>query len=454
MTHSNTLISGFKKKYSPVLFIIWTAVIVGSWLYNDQHHRIGTLKEAEVQARAYYELNLAYRVLLSEVGGVYVPVSKMAPNPYLNVPHREIPGPDNTQLTLLNPAYMTRLVFQILHDRFKQSVHNRLTSLKYLNPVNAPDEWERKALMSFDKGQKEAHEVTTIEGKPYLRLMRPFVTEEGCLKCHGHQGYKVGDVRGGISIAVPLETYYAFEAETARALTLAHFFIWTIGCIGLIIYSRKRYEQEDRIRQSLKEKEALLREIHHRVKNNMAIISSLLSLQARNIKDPVARKLMEESRQRIKSMALVHEKLYHARDLAAINFKDYINSIISEIRSIYRTNASSITTDLRIEDVELDLDLAVPCGLIINELLTNAYKHAFPDNKSGLLSVYFSKTGDTYTLTIRDNGVGLPEGFDYKETNTLGLQLVNALTGQLKGTLQIKSDKGVEAVVAFPQRRA
>ncbi|MGD0282673.1 MAG: PAS domain S-box protein [Dissulfurispiraceae bacterium] len=217
------------------------------------------------------------------------------------------------------------------------------------------------------------------------------------------------------------------------------------------ITERKKVEHQ--IKQSLREKEALLREIHHRVKNNMAVVSSLLSLEARKIKDASVRSLFEESRQRVKAMALVHEKLYQTKDLSSINFEDYMKSIISEIISLYRINTNAITAEINIENIELDLDAAVPCGLIINELLTNAFKYAFPDNRRGILSINFTKTDGSYTLIIKDNGVGLPEGFDYKQASTLGLQLVDILTGQLGGTLQIKSDKGTEAIVTFKTER-
>ncbi len=220
-----------------------------------------------------------------------------------------------------------------------------------------------------------------------------------------------------------------------------------IVCIARDITDHKLAEQQ--MKQSLREKEALLREIHHRVKNNLAVVSSLLSLEARKIKDAGVKSLFEESQQRVRSMALVHEKLYQTKDLSSINFEGYIKSIVSDIISMYRIDTSAITTEINIRDIELDLESAVPCGLIINELLTNAFKHAFPKNRRGVLSVNFTKTDGAYTLTIKDNGVGLPEGFDYKEASTLGLQLVNILTDQLGGTLRIKSDKGTEAVVAF-----
>lgn len=215
----------------------------------------------------------------------------------------------------------------------------------------------------------------------------------------------------------------------------------------------ERKRMEEQIRRSLKEKDTLLREIHHRVKNNMAVVSSLLALQANNVRDCTVKSLLDESQQRIKSMALVHEKLYQTTDLSSINFKYYINSLMNEIISLYHINSDKITTEIRIEDIELDLESAVPCGLILNELLTNAFKHAFPDNRSGVLVVHFVKADGSYRLTIKDNGVGLPEGFDYKETSTLGLKIVNVLARQLTGRLQIKTDNGTEAVVEFTAKK-
>ncbi|MBF0559567.1 MAG: PAS domain S-box protein [Nitrospirae bacterium] len=213
------------------------------------------------------------------------------------------------------------------------------------------------------------------------------------------------------------------------------------------ITERKKAEQQ--IKQSLKEKEILLREIHHRVKNNLAVISSLLRLQALGAKNESLSEALEESQQRIKSMALVHEHLYQARDFSCINYKDFINDIVKELETIHLKRNRTIVTKLNIEDLTLDIDSAIPCSLIINELITNTYKYAFPDSRSGELSISFVKEADTYILAIKDNGIGLPEGFDYRKSNTLGLQIVNVLCKQLRGTLQMRSDRGTEAVITF-----
>ncbi len=215
----------------------------------------------------------------------------------------------------------------------------------------------------------------------------------------------------------------------------------------------ERKKAEEQIKQSLIEKEALLREIHHRVKNNLAVISSLLGLQAEGITDESLRQSLEEMKQRMKSMALVHEHLYQKKDFSRINYKDFIIDVIKELESIYHKHNRTIEIKLNIEDLTLDIDSAIPCSLIINELVTNAYKYAFPDNRSGELSISFVKEDDAYILTIKDNGIGLPENVDFRNSNTLGLQIVNVLCKQLRANLEMRVDRGTEAVIKFKARK-
>jgi len=186
-----------KKPYAFYLFLAWTVFIVFSLLLAIHNLHNAVLEQAAIEARTHLELNLQYRALISELGGVYASVDTVSPNPYLIVPKRDITTKDGNKLTLLNPAYMTRLIFEKIKTNSSLPVINKITSLKTVNPVNAPDEWERKALLAFEKGQKETKEITSINGTSYLRLMRPFFTASSCLKCHGYQGYEEGDVRGG-----------------------------------------------------------------------------------------------------------------------------------------------------------------------------------------------------------------------------------------------------------------
>lgn len=210
-----------------------------------------------------------------------------------------------------------------------------------------------------------------------------------------------------------------------------------------------RKQAEEKISQSLKEKEILLREIHHRVKNNMAVVSSLISLQASQIEDGTFKTLFQETQQRVRSMALIHEKLYQTKDFSNIDFEDYVRTLIFEIINVHRVDIRNITMEICIEDIKLDLQSAMPCGLIINELLSNVFKYAFPDNRKGVLKINFTKIDNSHTLSIKDNGVGLPEGHNLQDGKTLGLQLVNALVGQLQGKFQLKHDQGVEAILTF-----
>ena len=214
----------------------------------------------------------------------------------------------------------------------------------------------------------------------------------------------------------------------------------------------ERKQVEEQIRQSLREKETLIKEVHHRVKNNLAVVSSLLSLQAKQIKDDSLKEMFEDSQQRIKSIALVHEKLYRSKDLSRIDFRDYITTIVGELRSSYWRAGGEIGVNISADDICLDIDTAIPCGLIINELVTNSLKYAFPGSRSGELGVSLAKFDTLYTLMVKDNGIGLPAGFDHTRTGTLGLQLVEALTRQLRGTLEIKSVAGTEAVVTFHKK--
>ena len=197
------------------------------------------------------------------------------------------------------------------------------------------------------------------------------------------------------------------------------------------------------------EKEVLLKEVHHRVKNNMQIISSLLTLQAQKIQSPDLKMIFEETRGRIKSMSFVHEMLYNQKDVSRINCGDYINKLVRDLVSAARIKAAVIKTTVDIDDIMLGADTAIPLGLITNELVTNAIKYAIPHDGGGELFVSLKKADETFTLSVKDNGAGLPKGFDYRNSNTLGLQLVTVLTKQIGGAFRISSERGTEAVVTF-----
>lgn len=206
---------------------------------------------------------------------------------------------------------------------------------------------------------------------------------------------------------------------------------------------------EDQLRESLKENEVLLREVHHRVKNNLQVVSSLLNLQSRDSKTKTYEQMFSESRSRIQSMALIHEKLYRASDLAHIDFKEYIRSLLADLFHSFGANSNQVVVKLDIEVVPLTVDIATPCALIANELVSNCLKHAFPDGRPGTIRFFFASSDDRFDLIVSDNGVGLPENVDLNSPQTLGLRLVNILVKQLGGRMEVRRSKGAEVRIHF-----
>ncbi len=216
---------------------------------------------------------------------------------------------------------------------------------------------------------------------------------------------------------------------------------------------------EEQIKSSLKEKEVLLKEIHHRVKNNLQIICSLLSLQASESRDdPKAEQVLKESQNRIKAMALIHERFYQSRDLAKIDFEGYVRNLTGHLLKSYKGSSAAIRLNLDVQPVPMNFDVAIPCGLIINELVSNSLKYAFPkDNgkfSAGDIWIRFAdENNQTLRLTIRDNGVGFPEDADPEDSESLGLKLVKSLTEQLGGSIYYTYSSGFQTDIIIPKHR-
>lgn len=225
-----------------------------------------------------------------------------------------------------------------------------------------------------------------------------------------------------------------------------------IGVCYVIINIDQRKTAVQQIQASLKEKEFLLQEIHHRVKNNLQVISSLLNLQSGYIKDQQALESFKESQSRIKSIALLHEKLYQSKNLSQLNFAEYIQQLAFNLFRAYGVNSSAISLKIHVEDVLLDVNTAITCGLIINELVSNCIKHAFPAGKSGkiyILLLRVPEQDNKLILCVRDNGVGFPKYIDFRNSESLGLQLVNTLAAQLKGNLELNCNGITEFKIEF-----
>ena len=220
--------------------IIWSMLVAGSLVWSLHQDGLNTLNTAAVAARANIAKDIGFRRWASSHGGVYVPPTEHTPsNPYLKVPDRDVVTTSGKALTLMNPAYMLRELQTDFPGEYGNKSH--ITSLKLLNPNNAPDDWETAALRAFEQGEKLRQEVQQINGQPSLRMMKPLIAEKGCLKCHGTQGYKEGDIRGGISTIVSLAPYLTRERELGISLSLTHGAIWLIGLAGLgVSYRRDR----------------------------------------------------------------------------------------------------------------------------------------------------------------------------------------------------------------------
>lgn len=216
--------------------------------------------------------------------------------------------------------------------------------------------------------------------------------------------------------------------------------------------AKAQREAERQLKASLREKELLLQEVHHRVNNNLQIICSLLSMQSGAVNDPLLVSALLESQKRIHSMAMIHAMLYASSSLKDIDFADYARSLAAEVSGSYAPDPARIGLVFELEPIRFEIDRAIPCGLILNELLSNAFKYAFPGNRPGEVRVSLQQREGCIRLAVEDTGIGLPEGFNLNETKSLGLSIVNILARQLGGTMEIASDPGARFVLKIDIR--
>ncbi len=751
-TDSGKLFTDFRTPFWTIL-TAWTGIVVVLLILDCLNIQQTQNQMARNEALAHFNKDQAFRFWAASHGGVYVPPSDHTPpNPFLShIPDRDTTTQSGKNLTLMNPAYMLRKMMEAYSHKY--GVHGHITSLKYFRKETAPDKWETSVLKRFEAGEKEASEFTEIDGKPYLRFMRPMITTKACLKCHVDQGYKIGDVRGGVSVSVPMTPYIKNQQQAITIHSISFGLLWILGLVGLgisnqriksrikerdnaanelqkahselelrvkkrtaeledlnkdlnleidehqhteaallerekilqnetesaegiinslpglfymfdekkfvkwnnaweritgyspeeldkmygtdffegadrehiahrmqkvfqegaataeaklitkdgtkipyhftglrkeldgnlyliglgiDISSLKKAEEaiqekaflldsssaiigtcdldsrmtyvnpaflnnlgfdsldeilgrpfsefwivqeqlddimtalmdndgpgqwsgelkvkrkdgslfdthvsaatvfdssgkpsalmstsidiserklaEEQIKASLKEKEILLREVHHRVKNNLQIIMSLLKLQADKIDNKQLVDLLKNSEERVKSMAIVHEKLYQAENFADVDFSEYVKTLTNNLYHSYVISPGKISLKLEVSDVSLELDTAIPCGLIINELVSNSLKYAFPQDKEGEIKIAIrSISEDDFILEVSDNGIGIHESIDFRHAETLGLHIVKMLTEyQLDGTVELNRDKGTNFQIKFKRQK-
>ena len=226
-----------------------------------------------------------------------------------------------------------------------------------------------------------------------------------------------------------------------------------IGAVESIRDITEWKESEDKIKHALTEKDVLLKEIHHRVKNNLQVVTALIELQIQYMKDINSINTLRDSQNRIRTMALIHETLYRSHDLARVEFPTYIKKLVNALFDSYNMKADTISVVYHIDSIEPDVDTAIHCGLIVNELVSNTFKHAFPDGRKGEITIEFYRQGTTYFLIYSDDGIGIPEGIDFQTTESLGLKLVNLLvTEQLEGRIEMIREHGTRYSISFPAK--
>lgn len=212
----------------------------------------------------------------------------------------------------------------------------------------------------------------------------------------------------------------------------------------------ERMRVESALKQSLCERETLVKEIHHRVKNNLVMVQALLELQSHGVKDEGSKAAFAESQERIASMGMIHEHLYSSEDIKHMNISDYIERLARKLIDNYRSVSGDVRLDLDLEEVYLDVEVMIPCGLILNELITNSLKHAFPAGRAGSLYVGLRRGSDSaIALRVRDDGPGMPEGFELQRAQSMGMKIMSTLTAQLRGQLELGGSGGTEAVLSF-----
>ena len=314
--------------YIVLLVLVWAIVICASLMWNLLEGRQEVLSMARIQAQVAYQRDVIYRRWNAEHGGVYVPMTEKAPpNSYLDVMNRDFRDSSGRSLTLMNPAYMTRQVHELAREAY--GIHGHITSLNPIRPENAPGPWETQALQAFEQGEKEVSEIKPIDGKSHMRLMRPLMTEEGCLKCHEKQGYKVGDVRGGISVAVPMEPLWNLEGSRMLGLAGGHGLIWLLGMVGITLGSRRLGHQIDerrRAEEKVRQSEAELRVLNEQLER--------------------AKELLKQSFERYVSAQIVDEIMQSTQPVNLRGERKKVTILLSDIRGFTALSEQMSSEDL------------------------------------------------------------------------------------------------------------
>jgi signal transduction histidine kinase len=409
-------------RFIQALALVWTVIIVGGLLWNLDQVTENTLEDAQLQALHTYEKDIIYRSWNTMHGGVYVPVTEYTkPNPYLSrVEERDITTPSGRLLTLINPAYMTRQVHEMGEEQY--AIRGHITSLDPIRPENSPDTWETAALNAFEKGEIEVSSVEFIEDIEYMRLMRPLVTEGACLQCHAEQGYKVGDVRGGISVSVPMGPLWAIADVQRYNLFLVYLVLWLFGIGGIYIQGnrliksdneRKKAEEElAKYAHELKEAnrmKALFSDImHHDILNPIGVIRGSAELGLCDVPDDKNLNTIKETADSVIDIVdnaneLSRLETFEGLEKEDLNLKKMLDRLCEESKPAFEEFGMVLEN-------KIGISMPVKANPIIKEvfqnLLSNALKYA-QEGKRVVIDA--GDSGGKYNIIVKDFGPGIPD---------------------------------------------
>jgi signal transduction histidine kinase len=466
----------------------WTAAVGASLSWTLALHRQEIVDMARSEARAAFDTDLAYRGWNARLGGVYAPADSIRPNPWLAVEHRDLET-EAGLLTLVNPAYMTRIVHELSADRTGLIGH--ITSLRPLRPGNAPDDWERGALETFEGGSSEVAEVRTIDGAEYLRFMRPLHVEEPCLACHGDDGYRLGQVRGGISVSVPLAPIADITSRAVFLTVAGHLVFWAVGLAGIAVAARTQSRLLGRLQEAFRGTVAARNEAFQANRAK----SQFLAAMSHELRTPLNAILgfAEMIRDGIGGRASAETHAEYAEYIHASG--RHLLDLIDDILDISKIEAGRLEPNPEPLDARqlirdcadllhaaadergLSVEVVVPEDLvvfadrrafkqIVVNLLSNAVKYTPP---GGAVAVRAASAPDGHALlTVSDTGPGIPEteidrlmrpferlenGYRRPENGSgLGLALVRGLVDLHGGRMDMDSapGRGTRVTVRLP----
>ena len=446
-------------KTAVLLLLFWSLLIGLSLYFNLVNLRKEVTALATIEAKDSWNKDQAFRGWATRHGGVYVKPDKRTPrNPYLaHLKKRDLVAVDGTNLTLMNPAYMMRQMTEEFEELY--GIKGSITGKILLNPINAPDEWERKVLDDFDRGEKEIIEETTIDGDPYIRYMKPMIMKEGCVKCHGHLGFKAGDIRGGVSVSIPLNPFLEAVETAAVSIKGSHALVWFLGCLGVFGFSwssRKRERERNRLQQEIRQnhhlleervlertselkiKEKQLLESHARAHyaNKMASLGEMASGMAHEINSPlqvisltafrVNKKATELDSDEVSAFMLKIEtavrRISNIIDSLANLSRDSENDafVIEKVQSIVSDATGLIVERFNNEGIDFDviyhgdslnselLSKRLQVARVLVNLINNAFD-AVKDLSDGWIKLDVYDANDVITFSVTDNGPGVPD---------------------------------------------